>query len=54
LPKAIVLRQTRAINPPVRRFGEQTLVKACKELVAAGIDQYIMTKSRFTSGEELK
>jgi DNA invertase Pin-like site-specific DNA recombinase len=32
----IVLRQLRAIKPPVRSFTERSLVKACKTLVAAG------------------
>ncbi len=36
LPWAIVVRQVRAITPPVRSFSERTLVKACKELVRAG------------------
>ena len=36
LPWALVLRQVRAITPPVRSFTERTLVKACKTLVKAG------------------
>ena len=36
LPWALVLRQIRAITPPVRSFTERTLVKACKTLVKAG------------------
>lgn len=36
LPWASVLRQIRAITPPVRSFSERTLVKACRELVEAG------------------
>lgn len=36
LPWALVLRQVRAISPPVRSFSERTLVKACRTLVQAG------------------
>lgn len=36
LPWALVLRQVRAITPPVRSFTERTLVKACRTLVKAG------------------
>ena len=36
LPWALVLRQIRAITPPVRSFTERTLIKACKALVKAG------------------
>lgn len=36
LPWALVLRQIRAIAPPVRSFSERTLVKACRTLVKAG------------------
>lgn len=36
LPWALVLRQIRAITPPVRSFSERTLVKACRTLVHAG------------------
>lgn len=36
LPWALVLRQIRAITPPVRSFSERTLVKACRTLVKAG------------------
>lgn len=36
LPWALVLRQVRAIAPPVRSFSERTLVKACRTLVRAG------------------
>jgi len=36
LPWAIVVRQIRAISPPVRSFSERTLVKACRTLVRAG------------------
>lgn len=36
LPWALVLRQVRAISPPVRSFSERTLVKACRTLVRAG------------------
>nr|MBF0683706.1 recombinase family protein [Pseudomonas sp.] len=36
LPWALVLRQIRAISPPVRSFSERTLVKACRALVKAG------------------
>lgn len=36
LPWALVLRQIRAISPPVRSFSERTLVKACRNLVCAG------------------
>ena len=36
LPWDIVLRQVRAINPPVRSFTVQTLVKGCKALVKTG------------------
>ena len=36
LPWALVLRQIRAITPPVRSFTERTLVKACRTLVKAG------------------
>lgn len=36
LPWSIVLRQIRAIKPPVRSFSERTLVKACRALVKAG------------------
>lgn len=36
LPWALVLRQIRAITPPVRSFTERTLVKACRALVKAG------------------
>jgi hypothetical protein len=36
LPWALVLRQIRAITPPVRTFSERTLVKACRALVRAG------------------
>jgi DNA invertase Pin-like site-specific DNA recombinase len=35
LPWALVLRQIRAITPPVRSFTERTLVKACRALVQA-------------------
>ena len=46
LPWAVVLRQIRALNPPVRSFSERTLVKGCKELVSAGYaDPYILTAS---------
>jgi len=36
LPWSVVLRQIRAISPPVRSFSERTLVKAVKALVRAG------------------
>lgn len=36
LPWALVLRQIRAITPPVRSFSDRTLVKACRALVGAG------------------
>lgn len=36
LPWGLVLRQIRAIKPPVRSFTERTLVKACRTLVEAG------------------
>lgn len=36
LPWAIVLRQIRAITPPVRSFSSRTLVKACRTLVNTG------------------
>jgi DNA invertase Pin-like site-specific DNA recombinase len=36
LPWALVLRQIRAIAPPVRSFSERTLVKGCRTLVKAG------------------
>lgn len=36
LPWPLVLRQIRAITPPVRSFTERTLVKAFRELVKAG------------------
>lgn len=36
LPWALVLRQIRAITPPVRSFSERTLAKACRNLVRAG------------------
>jgi hypothetical protein len=36
LPWALVLRQIRAITPPVRSFTERTLVKACRTLIKAG------------------
>lgn len=36
LPWALVVRQIRAITPPVRSFTERTLVKACRALVKAG------------------
>ncbi|WP_150289892.1 recombinase family protein [Sphingobium estronivorans] len=36
LPWALVLRQVRAISPPVRSFSERTLVKACRTMVQAG------------------
>jgi hypothetical protein len=36
LPWALVLRQVRAITPPVRSFSERTLAKACRNLVRAG------------------
>jgi hypothetical protein len=36
LPWALVLRQIRAITPPMRSFSERTLVKACRALVKAG------------------
>ena len=36
LPWALVLRQMRAIAPPIRSFSERTLVKACRALVRAG------------------
>lgn len=36
LPWTLVLRQLRAISPPVRSFSERTLVKACRNLVRAG------------------
>lgn len=39
LPWALVLRQIRAITPPVRSFSERTLVKACRNLVKAGYAQ---------------
>lgn len=39
LPWALVLRQIRAITPPVRSFSERTLVKACRILVQAGYAQ---------------
>ncbi|MEL0210870.1 MAG: recombinase family protein, partial [Novosphingobium sp.] len=35
LPWPLVLRQIRAITPPVRSFTERTLVKASRELVKA-------------------
>lgn len=36
LPWNVVVRQIRAISPPVRSFSERTLVKACGKLVKAG------------------
>lgn len=36
LPWGLVLRQIRAIKPPVRSFTERTLVKACRTLIEAG------------------
>lgn len=36
LPWALVLRQIRAITPPVRSFSERTLIKACRTLVKSG------------------
>lgn len=36
LPWALVLRQIRAIAPPIRSFSDRTLVKACRALVRAG------------------
>lgn len=39
LPWALVLRQIRAITPPVRSFSERTLVKACRILAQAGYAQ---------------
>lgn len=36
LPWTVVLRQVRALSPPVRSFSERTLVKACRTLVQAG------------------
>jgi len=36
LPWSLVLRQIRALSPPVRSFSERTLVKACRSLVHAG------------------
>ena len=36
LPWGVVVRQIRAISPPVRSFTERTLVKACRTLVKAG------------------
>lgn len=36
LPWSVVLRQIKAITPPVRSFSERTLVKASKALVKAG------------------
>lgn len=36
LPWTLVLRQIRAITPPVRSFSERTLVKACRALVKTG------------------
>lgn len=36
IPWALVLRQIRAITPPVRSFSERTLAKACRNLVRAG------------------
>lgn len=36
LPWSVVVRQIRAISPPVRSFTERTLVKACAKLVKAG------------------
>ena len=36
LPWALVVRQIRAITPPVRSFTERTLVKACRTLAKAG------------------
>jgi DNA invertase Pin-like site-specific DNA recombinase len=43
LPWALVLRQIRSINPPVRSFTERTLVKACRELVHNGYaDQTVL------------
>jgi DNA invertase Pin-like site-specific DNA recombinase len=36
LPWSLVLRQIRAIAPPVRSFSERTLVKACRALVGSG------------------
>lgn len=36
LPWSLVLRQVRAIAPPVRSFSERTMVKACRTLVSAG------------------
>lgn len=39
LPWSLVLRQVRAITPPVRSFSERTLVKACRNLVKAGYAQ---------------
>ncbi|RZF63491.1 recombinase family protein [Sphingomonas populi] len=36
LPWSIVLRQIKAITPPVRSFTERTLTKACRHLVKAG------------------
>jgi hypothetical protein len=44
LPWALVLRQIRAITPPVRSFTERTLVKACRTLIKAGYaDSAILT-----------
>jgi DNA invertase Pin-like site-specific DNA recombinase len=46
LPWAVVLRQIRALSPPVRSFSERTLVKGCKELVTAGyVDSHILNTS---------
>ena len=42
LPSALVLRQIRAITPPVRSFTERTLVKACRTLVRAGYAEAII------------
>jgi DNA invertase Pin-like site-specific DNA recombinase len=44
LPWSLVVRQLRAISPPVRSFTERTLVKACRRLVSAGYaDPVILT-----------
>jgi DNA invertase Pin-like site-specific DNA recombinase len=44
LPWSLVLRQIRAISPPVRSFTERTLVKACRKLVDRGYaDPVVLT-----------